>query len=232
MVLFYCLLALAIVSGFVFIVKSDGQRSVLALALKAIASFCFVLLGMGALYLNGIVLEKWLFVMGLVASVVGDVILALPDMLQMKAKATVLTLIGGLSFAVAHIFYISAMVVSFGFRWWIILVAAALGLIFFFGNKMIGKLDYGKLNAGMPIYSIFVSLVVAESLMAFISGAGVLVSILLLVGFVLFWLSDIVLMNIYFGNRSDNQKVNLYYYNLTFYYTAQILIAATLYFLI
>ena len=69
-----------------------------------------------------------------------------------------------------------------------------------------------------------------ESIMAIINGSAT-VAIMLVVGFVLFWLSDIVLMNIYFGNKTDKQKVNYYYFNLAFYYGAQILIALSLWFI-
>ena len=228
--MFWIFLILAICSATLFIVLSKGQRGLLSFALKAIASFCFILLAMGAVYNKGINLPYFLVVMGLVASLVGDVVLALPDMKEMQAKSQALTLVGGLSFAVAHCFYLAAMIILFGFRWWVILVAVALGLIFFFGNKMIGKLDYGKLTYGMPFYATFVSLVVAESIMAIINGSAT-VAIMLVVGFVLFWLSDIVLMNIYFGNKTDKQKVNYYYFNLAFYYGAQILIALSLWFI-
>ena len=228
--MFWIFLILAICSATLFIVLSKGQRGLLSLALKAIASFCFILLAMGAVYNKGINLPYFLVVMGLVASLVGDVVLALPDMKEMQAKSQALTLVGGLSFAVAHCFYLAAMIILFGCRWWVILVAVALGLIFFFGNKMIGKLDYGKLTYGMPFYATFVSLVVAESIMAIINGSAT-VAIMLVVGFVLFWLSDIVLMNIYFGNKTDKQKVNYYYFNLAFYYGAQILIALSLWFI-
>ena len=229
---FYIILALVICSAVGFICLSHGQRSLLSLALKAIASFCFVTLGLMICYLKGLSSFGFLILMGLVASLIGDVVLGLPDMPEMKKKATSLTLIGGLAFAIAHVFYLSAMIYKFGFVWWLLLVAVALGLIFFFGNKMVGKLDYGKLTGGMPVYSIFVSLVVAISITGFISHANIYGSIMLLVGFVLFWLSDIVLMNIYFGGHNDKVNQKLYYYNLAFYYGAQILIASSLVFLI
>ena len=106
-----------------------------------------------------------------------------------------------------------------------------MGLVFFFGNKLIRKLDYGKLTYGMPVYATFVSLVVAISIMAFVAQANTVGAVMLLVGFVCFWLSDIVLMNIYFGNKPE-RKTKLYYLNLALYYAAQILIATSLYFLL
>ena len=142
-----------------------------------------------------------LFLLGFVSSCFGDVVLALPDMKELSQKSTSITLIGGLCFALAHVFYLSAMIMLFGFAWWTILIAVALGLVFFFGNKFIGKLNYGKLTLGMPVYATFVSFVVAVSTMSFVANANLTGSIMLLVGFVLFWLSDIVLMNIYFGNK-------------------------------
>lgn len=229
--LFICLLILAIVMATVFVIFSNGQKGLLSLSFKSIASFCFTLLALSVLYIKGMSLAGMLFVLGFVASCFGDVILGLPDMPEMSKKATTLTLVGGLSFALAHVFYISAMILCFGFAWWTILVAVALGLVFFFGNKIVGKLNYGKLTYGMPVYATFVSFVVAISIMALVSGANLVGAIMLLVGFVLFWLSDIVLMNIYFGNKPQ-KKTFFYYFNLSFYYAAQILIAASLYFLL
>lgn len=223
------LLILAILTALVFVILSRGQTNLLSMSLKSIASFCFVFLAVGICYTKGLVLPAMFIVMGLVASCFGDVILAMPDMPEMQPKATTLTLIGGLAFAIAHVCYLVGMILLFGFAWWVILVAVALGLVFFFGNKFIGKLDYGKLNYGMPFYAIFVSLVVAESIMSFVAGANIAGSVMLLVGFVLFWLSDIILMNIYFGNKPD-KKVILYYPNLACYYAGQILIASSLMF--
>lgn len=229
--LFICLLVLAIIAAVVFVIFNNGQKGFLSLSLKSVASFCFTLLALSVLYLKDMSLPGWLFVMGFVASCFGDVILGLPDMPEMSKKATIITLIGGLCFALAHVFYITAMIMCFGFAWWTILVAVALGMIFFFGNKLIGKLNYGKLTYGMPVYATFVSFVVAVSIMALVSGANLTGSIMLLAGFILFWLSDIVLMNIYFGNKPE-KKTFFYYFNLSFYYAAQILIAASLYFLL
>jgi len=230
--LFYIILGLAICSAVVFICLSHGQRGLLSLALKSVASFAFISVALVVCFYKGLSVVGLLIILGLVASIVGDVVLALPDMPEMKKKSEILTLIGGLAFAIAHVFYISAMIIRFGFVWWIVIIALVLGLVFCYGNKALGKLDYGKLNAGMPVYSTFVSLVVAVSLMGLISGANIYGSIMLLVGFVLFWLSDIVLMNIYFGGHDDKANQKLYYYNLAFYYGAQILIASSLVLLI
>lgn len=231
-ILYLVLLCIAVVMAAVFVAFSNGQTGLKSLAFKCIASFCFTLLAVSVCFLKGMSTPGMLFVMGFVASCFGDAILGLPDMPEMQKNHDKLVLIGGLCFAVAHIFYICAMIVLFGFAWWLLPIAVILGLVFFFGNKFVGKLDYGTLNAGMPFYSIFVSCVVAESIMAFIAGASTVGALMLLVGFVLFWLSDIVLMNIYFGKKTPKQNVFLYYFNLSFYYLGQILIAASLMFLL
>lgn len=225
------LLVATIISAICFVTFSNGQKGLLSLSLKSISSFLFTFLGLAICYTQGLTLPALFMVMGLVASCFGDVILGLPDMPEMSKKATSLTLIGGLSFAVAHICYLTGMIMLFGFAWWVILVAVALGLIFFFGNKYLCKLDYGKLTYGMPFYSIFVSLVVAESIMSFVSGADIWGSLMLLVGFIFFWISDIILMVIYFGNNK-NRNTFYYYFNLGFYYAGQILIASSLLFLL
>ena len=225
------MLILAIVCALVFVAFSNGQKSFLSLGLKCFASFVFFALAMVVVFQKGFDLPAMMFLFGFVASCFGDTVLALPDMPELAKKSMTITLVGGLCFAIAHVFYLIGMILLFGFEWWTLLVAVALGLVFFFGNKFVGKLDYGKLTFGMPVYAIFVSLVVALSTLGFVAHANLAGSILLLVGFVCFWLSDIVLMNIYFGNNPKN-KTKLYYLNLALYYAAQILIALSLYFLL
>ena len=225
------LLIAAVLGACAFVACSNGQKGLLSLSLKSVASFLFTFLAVAICYTKGLTLPALFMVMGFVASCFGDVILGLPDMPEMREKSKILTLIGGLCFTIAHTGYMAFMIMMFGFAWWVILIAVALGMVFFLGNKFIGKLDYGKLTGGMPVYSTFVSLVVAQSIMTFVSGANLIGSIMLLVGFVLFWLSDIVLMHIYFGNKPERNTV-LYYFNLSFYYGAQILIASSLIFLL
>lgn len=225
------LLAVAIAAALVFVIFSRGQKDFLSLSLKSVASFCFTLLVVGICYIKGLSLPALFFVMGLIASCFGDVILALPDMPEMQQKSMLITLIGGLCFTVAHIGYMIGMILIFGFAWWVILIAVALGLLFSFGNQFLGKLDYGKLKFGMPVYGTFVSLVVAQSIYAVVSGVNMHASIMLLVGFILFWLSDIVLMHIYFNGKPEKKQF-LYYFNLSFYYGAQILIASSLIYLL
>lgn len=230
--LYIILLSVALVSAIAFVVFSKGQRGLLSLSLKSVASFCFTLLAVGICLIKGMNVAGLLFVMGFVAAVIGDVILALPAMPEMKPKGMLLTLIGGLSFTVTHICYTAAIIVLCGFKWWIILIAIALGLIFLFGNNLLGKLNYGPLKAGMPVYSTFVSFDLAVSIMALISGVNIVGAILLVVGLFLFWLSDIVLMHIYFGVDNQQKHEFIYYFNLSFYYLGQILIAASMIFLI
>ena len=224
-------LIVAILCSVLFIALSNGQKSFLSLALKCVASFAFTALALTVVFTKGLSTPALMFILGFVASCFGDVVLALPDMQELKGKSTIITLIGGLGFAFAHVFYIIGMIMCFGFAWWTILVAVALGLIFFFGNKFIGKLNYGKLTFGMPVYATFVSFVVAVSILGFLSGVPATGAVMLFVGFVCFWLSDIVLMNIYFGNKPE-RKTKLYYLNLTLYYAAQILIATSLCFIL
>lgn len=230
--LYATLLIIALISAAAFVVFSKGQKGLLSLSLKSVASFCFTFLAVGICFIKGMSVAGLLFVMGFAAAIIGDVILGLPAMPEMKEKGTLLTLIGGLSFTVTHICYTAAIIVLCGFKWWIILIAIALGLIFFFGNSLFGKLEYGPLKAGMPVYSTFVSFDLAVSVMALISGVNVIGAILLVVGLFLFWLSDIVLMHIYFGVDNAEKHEFIYYFNLSFYYLGQILIAASMIFLI
>ena len=60
--LYIVLLSLALISGAAFVVFSKGQKGLLSLALKSIASFCFTLLAVGICLLKGMSIAGLLFV--------------------------------------------------------------------------------------------------------------------------------------------------------------------------
>ncbi|MFA7132873.1 MAG: lysoplasmalogenase family protein, partial [Bacteroidales bacterium] len=147
----------------------------------------------------------------------------------LKEKKSKLILSGGLFFAVAHFAYYIGMILLFGWVWWSLLIAVPFALFFYLFNRIIMKINYGKMSAGIAFYSLFISIVVCQGLYAFISLPISIYSVVIALGFLLFYASDIVLMRIYFG-ENQNSKI-LYYYNLAFYYSAQIMLAVSLFFL-
>lgn len=236
--IFYILLGVTVSMAIVFIVLSKGQTSLKSLVFKAIASFLFTVLGIFACFANGYgsglntetEIASMLFILGFIASCFGDIILALPDWERNSDIKNNLILSGGLAFAIAHVCYFVAMILLFGFAWYIILMALVFALFFYLFNVVVMKVDYGKMKLGIVVYALFVSIVTCQGIYSLIALEGSLFSILLALGFLFFYASDVVLMNIYFGNQKKNSFH--YYFNLSFYYLAQILIATSLFFLV
>ena len=227
--IFYVLLILTVMMSAFYVFKSDGQTSSKPLILKAISSFMFTGLAIYACFINMFVLGTFIFLLGFVASCFGDVVLGLPDFPELKENKSKLILSGGLFFAVAHIAYYIGMILLFGWVWWSLLIAVPFALFFYLFNRIVMKINYGKMSAGIAFYSLFISIVVCQGLYAFISLPISIYSVVIALGFLLFYASDIVLMRIYFG-ENQNSKI-LYYYNLAFYYSAQIMLAVSLFFL-
>ena len=231
-IVFYVLVGLAVLISAFYVFKSNGQTGIKPLVFKAISSFLFTAVALYACFLNQFILGTFIFLLGFVASCFGDVILGLPDFPELKEKKNKLILFGGLAFAVAHVAYYIGMILLFGWAWWSLLIAVPFALFFFLFNKLVMKVNYGKMSAGIMIYALFVSIVVCQGLYAFISLPISVFSILIALGFLFFYVSDIVLMKIYFGENSDSENKKLYYYNLASYYTAQILLAVSLFFVV
>jgi len=227
-ILFYVLVAISVIMSAVFIYFSNGQTNLRSMVLKAISSFLFTAIAVYACFLNFFILGTMLFLLGFVLSCFGDVILGLPDFPELKEKKNKAIVSGGMFFAAAHIAYYIAMIILFGWVWWTLLIAVLLALFFFLFTKLALKIDFGKMSSGIAFYSLFVSIVTSQGIYALFALNFSLYSILIAVGFLLFYVSDIVLMKIYFNNKESQNNRVLYYYNLGLYYAAQIIIATSL----
>ena len=239
-ILFYVFLGLAVIMAGVFIAFSNGQKSLKPLIFKAIASFLFTLVALFACFSNGfgaglgtnLNIAALLFILGFVASCFGDVILALPDWERNQDIKQKLILSGGLAFTVAHVCYFIGMVLIYGFAWYVVLMALAFAAFFYLFNTQVLKSDFGPMKYGIMIYAFFVSFVACQGIYALIALGFGIYALFIALGFLLFYASDVVLMNIYFGKGDESRNRKAYYYNLAFYYLAQILLAASLFFLI
>ncbi|MDD2426702.1 MAG: lysoplasmalogenase family protein [Eubacteriales bacterium] len=225
----YSLLALTVLSSTVFVCVSKGQKGIKSLVFKAIASFLFTLLGLYAAFSHGFDWTTLLFVTGFIASCFGDFILALPEWPELRAKKQELIMFGGLSFALAHTAYYIGMIILFGWAWWTLLIALFFAALFYFFNKLVMDIDYGKLAPGIFLYALFVSIVLCQGLYALVALKFNLYSILVASGFFFFYVSDVILMQIYFDEKRNTVKA--YNFNLGFYYVAQTILATSLYFI-
>lgn len=228
-------LCLCLAIATVFTVLSF-KKTLLNLYLKSASSVLFTVLGVFCLYSlvsrksgeiadNGLI-GGFLLLLGLVFSLLGDVILGLPRLTELR-RDSLPVLIGGASyFGLAHVIYCIALIFLFGINLWVIPIIIPLSVFYVFGNKLFGKLDYKNLTVGLIAYSLIEALSFALCFTSLLQEYSVQ-KLLLTVGFTLFYFSDMVLMHNYFGERKRVISILCH----STYYPAQILIALSIYFI-
>lgn len=238
--MFYIVL-LAVVLVTLFISLEIRNRPLEAMFLKALASFGFIMVFAYAFYqyFNASYESIWpvssdtvgikiavLFLLGLVAGLIGDLILALRP-LQKKEVESVIIIAGIVAFSIGHIFYYSGLVIMHEFSVLPILFSLAITLFIHIMSKRLGfKMGAAKIPA--LIYSFLIFLMVGQALVnGIFIGFDTYVAVLS-TGAILFAVSDLILAPIYFRNDSRKGMVVL---NLSTYYAAQLLIALSIYFL-
>ena len=212
------------------------KKTLLNLYLKSASSVLFTVLGVFCLYSlvcrksgeiadNGLI-GGFLLLLGLIFSLLGDVILGLPRLTELR-RDSLPVLIGGASyFGLAHVIYCIALIFLFGINLWVIPIIIPLSVFYVFGNKLFGKLDYKNLTAGLIAYSLIEALSFALCFTSLLQEYSVQ-KLLLTIGFTLFYFSDMVLMHNYFGERKRIISILCH----STYYPAQILIALSIYFI-
>ena len=228
MAVFYILLAISITLACVFVLIQHPQKPLLSFFLKGLSSVSIVLLAVYAACLTNI---TWttsgvLFIAGLLLCVLGDVCLALLEFKIKDAKYSIINS-GETAFFLAQVCFIFALAFLIGGS-----IAITIPLIFgllcvaiiYLMQKPMG-LDYNKSTISTLIYSFGLSSSFALSVSNLIVNGFTLANVLICVGFIFFFASDLILSMIYF---KDDSPRSLYYPNLATYYIAIILIAASL----
>lgn len=228
--LFFTLLGLAAL--FLYVREKLKGCTVKALILKAVVSALFIAVGFCAVYANGS--RCALFILGgLVCGILGDIWLDLKYIYP--ADDTPYTFSGFISFAIGHVLFISGMLLDFGDTVAapkLLLIAAisvALGFATVLSGPLMG-LNYGKYRGISMLYGplLFGTALVAL-LLSLNTGFENTGLVMMLVGGVLFALSDLVLSGTYFGTGKD-RPVDIIL-NYIFYYGAQFTIALSILFL-
>jgi len=228
------ILAVCIMSSAAFTIVSFN-KTLINLYFKTFSSVMFTLLGLLSLYTliekcsdlrDNRLIGGFFMLLGLILCMVGDIILGLPKLADIKNGHT-LVIIGGASwFFFGHALYCTTLIVLFGISPWVLAFIIPLSYIYTFVNRKIGKLDYKNLTAGVLLYSVVESLSLALCAVALISSFSVS-GLLLTIGFTLFYFSDMVLMHNYFGEKRRIVSILCH----ASYYPAQILIALSIMFL-
>ena len=219
---YFCLLAMVLLVVSIFVIWQSNSRPNTSLIMKMASSAGFTILGLFALLLCGdLTFSKVCIVAGLVFSIFGDVILGCVNDTHYNRDNVIRC--GMVSFALAQVCYFTALSRYAGFSWWSLLIGLVLTLAIVFGDKPL-KLNYGNLKPFVMGYSFTLACSVGASVMTMIQKGFSAGTLLLLIGMVLFFLSDLVLAFIYFRK----EKPSLVIVNLSLYYVAQIILATAI----
>ncbi|MDD6728587.1 MAG: lysoplasmalogenase [Eubacteriales bacterium] len=227
---YYVVLSVGVIVSFAFCCQRSKGYSVKNLLFKSVSSLCYLLTAVFALIDNSTAYTYGsLIIMGGALGLVGDILLDLKGIYKSEEKTY---LNGGfIFFLVGHIFYICAVIYSLKIKWWLILIAAVVSVGIGVGSILtanIMKVHYGAYRKIVAVYVSFLAMTMVTSVIAaFVSGfqKGY---VLMMIGAILFLLSDAVLSNTFFG-RGKDKPIHLFV-NHFLYYAGQYLIAASVMF--
>ncbi len=221
----------SIIFCLIFCVVRAKQATVWSLILKTLASVCFILCGIYAVYEIGSNTINLLIIAGLIMGLIGDILLDLKIMYADDGDKYFVA--GTTSFIVGHIFYFVGVllynnsVLADHLLWNILAsvgVAVVLTLVIMLSSKKMG-MDFGKMLWLVIIYSFILTFMTAftVSIAIYVPMFWIFAS-----GMIAFFLSDLVLSMQYFGGRTEKIWI---YVNHFLYYAAQILIAFSILYL-
>lgn len=255
----YVFLGLGVISLGLFLFKRDKKSSVIAIAIKALTSIFFILTAMfcfisnvsegGKVAYNDL-LPLIFLILGLVFGMIGDIFLDFKiyfktlnmRFLCLENDYDILMITGMSAFGIGHIFYISSSY-TFYPELWLELIYSMLGaivlvvLIFVISIKVM-KMTFRKFLIPCIIYGFLLCAFVLFSIFRIIHEYS-LANLLLLIGSILFIVSDLILSITYFSKEEDYKKEGLLnpesrfmiIMNHTTYYAAQFLIAMAILFM-
>lgn len=227
---YYIVLAVGVAVSLIFCYQRRIGYSVKNLLFKSVSSLCYLLTAVFALIQNsGAYTYGSLIIMGGALGLVGDILLDLKGIYPAEEN---LYLKGGfVFFLVGHIFYTLSIIYSTRMKWYLIIGAVIVSVIIGVGTVLMAnvmKVHYGAYRRIVAVYVSFLSLTTVTALISAIATGFQKGYVLLLIGSVLFFLSDAVLSNTFFGRGKD--KKHHLFINHFLYYAGQYLIAASVMF--
>lgn len=228
LILFIVMILISLFLAYRFIIRRAHHISESALIYKTIASLAFIVLGFIAFWGSDGV-SSMMILPGLVLGLVGDIYL---DMKYVYPESDALyTFVGFGAFALGHIFYLIFLLSQYGLFTTGLIISIAVGVIatiIIYLSPNIIELNYGKFHVVASAYGgllVFVTVYSAIVCFSHFTGAR----FLFFIGLLFFLFSDLILCSIYFGKDQHTAKNSVL--NLSAYYLAQILIAASIFFI-
>ncbi len=253
----YVLTALGAMFLLMFLVVRDKKSSVQAIVFKTFTSLIFIGVAFAAINenpwknLDQIIVPASLIIAGLTLGLVGDIALDFKVYLkgisdkypEAKKGSDDMTYLGMLCFGLGHIAYITAAALRFpgneiNLLWGALASIGATAIIFVLSIFVL-KMQFSKFLLPAISYSILLCWFTAITAAGMVSRVQFKSTLVLLVGAILFLLSDLVLSMTYFSKPEDYQREGplnpeskvFISINHVLYYAAQFCIALSLKFL-
>lgn len=223
------LVVLFFLSFVVFLFFEIKEQWIWAYRMKGVTSLLFVLIGLYAVMEQTASLSASsrvlfvLFMTALVFGLLGDLVLALRP-LRPKTDNIPLIQSGITYFSIGHMLYYIGLVLVSRITLFPFVFSMIVTILVVLGSVVM-KFEMGKARIPSYLYSFLIFLMVGQAISFYQIDSGSLKSLLILIGAVLFGISDLILAMIYF--RSESKKVFVVA-NLTTYYVAQLLLALSL----
>lgn len=226
----YVLIFLGAIALILFLIFRDRSGSVKALLFKTVTSFLFISVAFASFMVNpsqGVATFAMLIMMGLICGLIGDILLDLKVMY--KGSSSLYQHGGMVAFLLGHLFYLTALIIYFGFNWIPVVIALVLAIIVACVSKFILKFNFAEHTVDTYAYSFILSYMMTQACYAAITQGYTVCTVLLAVGAILFLLSDLVLVMTYYDNKDSKPFIAV---NHILYYAAQFSIALSILYLV
>ena len=235
----FVFIGFAIVALVFYIIEKSKAYTLKEVYIKTIVSSLFVLLGIYNLCISHSenIMAGIFVIIGLALGLAGDIFLDLKYVYTNKER--IFTILGFIVFGLGHAFYITAMVYSvriyvITYLGWFHALLPVVGsvvisiIILLLAKPM--KLEFGEMKYPVFKYSIclFSTPLMALSISILLHFESTFY-IMMLIGGVLFAISDLILSKTYFSE--GHERPIDFVLNYSFYYAAQFVIAMSLLFI-
>lgn len=230
----------------IFLFFRDKKGSFLAIFFKTLTSLMFVFVALFSLKQIGVnTTSIVLIIIGLCFGMIGDVLLDLKvcmKSLDEPKKSDLFMYLGMASFGVGHILYITASFLEVENLALYFYISLGIGLALIIGILVLSikvmKMNYGKFLIPSGVYGFLLASFVVFSIFRYANVLD-LKSLLLMIGSIMFIVSDLILSMTYFSKEEDYNKKGMLNPESRFmicinhitYYVAQFLIAISILFI-
>lgn len=229
----------------IFLFFRDKKGSFLAIFFKTLTSLMFVFTAIFSLKEVGVNKTSYtLIIIGLCFGMIGDVFLDIKvcmKSLNEPVKSDIFMYLGMTSFGVGHILYIISSVLDIPSILMYFYISLGVGLLLIVLILVLSikvmKMNYGKFLIPCGIYGFLLATFVVFSIFRYVNS-NTLQSLMLMIGSIMFIVSDLILSMTYFSNPSDYERKGILNPESRFmiimnhitYYIAQFLIAISILF--